>query len=649
MGYIKFDKPIQTQNGGVGEEGCKMKGFMSTLLVLLLSFLCPAFCATYYVPDDFPTIQAAIEAASNGDEIIVRPGTYYENINFLGKAIYLHSEQGPDVTIIDGQQNSCVVAFENGEGRDSIIEGFTITNGYVRYAEGGGIYCNNHSSPTITKNVIYGNSAMVGGGISCYYYSSPTIKNNVIYDNSAYYFGGGILCRENSSPVIENNVIYGNWADKSGGGISCSGYSSPMITNNVIYGNGAYFGGGIHCSSYSSPTIENNVIYGNWADKSGGGISCSGYSSSMITSNVIYDNSAAREGGGIYCYDHSSPTITKNVISGNSADGRGGGILCLWGSSPTIINNVIYDNSTDGYGGGIYCHDYSSPTITNNVISGNSASRNGGGIYCLEESYPTITYCDFYNNEGGNFYNCSPGEGCIFEEPMFTNPDSNDYRLRASSPCRDAGDPSILDPDGTRSDMGAYGGPDADWQSWIASFYPGWNLVSVSTAKCPYGYADGAFYNLVDNGNVIENSLYAYSPSLGYLVYPADFTDVAPGIGYWLFITNPGDYIISGQELREDFSITLSSGWNLLGHPFLEPVLLSSCMVKHPTEGLVPIEEAVNNGWLALPFYKYIPGLGYRVVSYNEPYDDDHLRPWTGYWVFATVDNLKLIIPYPTE
>jgi len=566
MGYIKFDKPIQTQNGGVGEEGCKMKGFTAALLVLLLSFLCPARAATYYVPDDFPTIQAAIEAASNGDEIIVRPGTYYENINFLGKAIYLHSEQGPDVTIIDGQQNGSVVTFNSGEGEDSIIEGFTITNGSgtsvlllrseYHYC-GGGILCMDNTSPKIVANVITGNIAEFGGGIHCQY-STPKILANIISENTSY------------------NGEFGD-----GAGICCW-YANPYIANNILTKNTAECTGGAIYGHYSSPIIQNNVIYG----------------------NIAY-------GVGPYSWDFG-----------------GGGLGFFSGGNPVVINCIIAENYSGEY---------------------------GGGIGCLSYGDATILYSDFWANTPEDFYNCSPGEGCIFEDPLFADPENNDYHLCSNSPCRDAGDPSILDPDGTRSDIGAYGGPDAQdfWYAMLhcpVTFYTDWHLLSVSLVDFPGGpEASNVFSDLIEGGNNIENFLYAYSPSFGYLVYPVDFTDVAPGIGYWLFITNPGDYIISGQELREDFSIPLSSGWNLIGHPFIEPVLLSSCMVKHPREGLVSIEEAVNNGWLALPFYKYIPTLGYRIVSYIGPYDDDHLRPWTGYWVFATVDNLKLIIPYPTE
>jgi len=87
--------------------------------------------ATIYVPDGFSTIQHAIDFASTGDVIIVRQGTYVENIDFLGKAITVKSEKGPALTIIDGgspiDPASCSVAcFRNKEGLDSVLDGFTL-------------------------------------------------------------------------------------------------------------------------------------------------------------------------------------------------------------------------------------------------------------------------------------------------------------------------------------------------------------------------------------------------------------------------------------------------------------------------------------------------------------------------------------------
>src|SRR5262245_27005056 len=81
------------------------------------------------VPADQPTIQSAIASASSGDIVQVAPGTYLENLNFLGKAVRVTSEHGPNVTIIDGNGIGPVAAFVTAEGRESVLNGFTLRNG----------------------------------------------------------------------------------------------------------------------------------------------------------------------------------------------------------------------------------------------------------------------------------------------------------------------------------------------------------------------------------------------------------------------------------------------------------------------------------------------------------------------------------------
>ena len=427
---------------------------------------------TWYVPDDFGTIQGAISAASSGDTIIVRPdsvhgGPYAENIIFgpTAKAVTVRSEFGPTVTTIDGGQFAGVVVFNKGEGPGTVIEGFTITNGNALY--GGGIDCLS-SSPTITDCTISGNTASNdgGGGILCHGSSSPTITNCTISENTAASNnGGGINCWSSSSPTITNCTISGNTADLQGGGIYCGAFSSPTITDCTISGNTAEEGGGVYCHK-SSPTITNGTISGNTANQDGGGIYCWS-SSPTFTDSTFSGNSASDYGGGIYCENSSSPTITDCTISGNTtASYDGGGIYCKDSSSPTITNNTISGNSANSQGGGIYCLS-SSPTITFTTITGNTASNDGGGIWCQSCS-SAITNTILWDNNpneisGGSptvTYSCVKGGwsgiGNINADPQFVDPAGGGFSLMPTSPCIDAGDPaSPPDCDGSIADMGA--------------------------------------------------------------------------------------------------------------------------------------------------------------------------------------------------
>ncbi|MEI6499839.1 MAG: right-handed parallel beta-helix repeat-containing protein, partial [Armatimonadota bacterium] len=392
----------------------------------------------------YKSIQAAINAAVNGDVVIVAKGTYKENIDFKGKAITVRSTTptSPAVvktTIIDGNKKGSVVAFKSGETATSGLRGFTITNGSTTY--GGGVYCESGSSPTLTNNTIRGNSAARGGGVFCDS-SSPTLNNNTIDGNSATYFGGGVCCYKSSptltkntisgnsatgsdatgggvycfqsSPVLTSNTISGN-SGTGGGGVQCYNASSPTLTSNIISGNSAIgvlgWGGGVSCEA-SSPTLTNNTITGNSTGSYGGGVSCNN-SSPALTDNIISGNSAVGGrggGGGVYC-NGSSPTLTGNTISGNSASGdsgmgysNGGGVCCENLSSPALIRNLINGNSVTSFGGGVFCNR-SSPTLTSNTIGGNSADREGGGVSCRTDCSPVMRNTIIaFSTRGGGLY-----------------------------------------------------------------------------------------------------------------------------------------------------------------------------------------------------------------------------------------------------
>jgi len=204
----------------------------------------------------FATIQKGIDETQDGDTVVVQPGTYTgdgnRDIDFLGKAITVRSTDPNDpnvvaTTIIDCEDSGRGFKFHSGEGPNSVVCGFTITNGYLDNGHGGGIYCNG-ASPTITNNVITNNTALsmtitpssVGGGICCIN-SSAIIMNNLIAGNYVRGVGGGIF---SDSASIINNTITNNYSfsanfESSVGGIYCTGSSS--VVNTIIWDNFGYF------------------------------------------------------------------------------------------------------------------------------------------------------------------------------------------------------------------------------------------------------------------------------------------------------------------------------------------------------------------------------------------------------------------------
>lgn len=222
----------------------KIKVHLFCVLVLSL-ILCAStgFAATIHVPANFPTIQKAIDAASNGDTVVVADGSYTgegnKNIDFKGKEITVRSENGPDRCVIDCGGDGRAFYFHSGELEDSVLTGFTVTNGRTQ-DYGGGIYCAG-SSPTITHCIIV---------------------NNHVMGNSNNSHGGGIYLGNGACPKITNCVIVKNTSNYHGGGIY-SYNAKPIIINCTITRNMAVDGGGVHCRFRPAPTMTNCIVWGN--------------------------------------------------------------------------------------------------------------------------------------------------------------------------------------------------------------------------------------------------------------------------------------------------------------------------------------------------------------------------------------------------
>jgi parallel beta-helix repeat protein len=318
-----------------------MKNLTAIFLAALTVCLCGSLQAqtTYYV-EPGESIQAAIDGASNGDEIEVAAGTYYEAINFTGKAVRLYSLGGPEVTTIDASGlKSSVVVCASGEDANSILEGFTLTGGIgmtdSEYRYGGGMY-NYVSRATVTNCIFSGNTATNYGGGIYNNGSSPTVTDCTFSGNSSV-DGGGIY-NYDSSPKVTNCMFSGNSAEWSGGGMS-NELSSPTVGDCSFTENTANMGGGMYNLS-NGPTVTECIFIGNSAMWSGGGM-YNELSSPMLT-NCVFWNNSANDGGGMYNYDNSSPTLTNCI---------------LWGDTPEEIFNdnsnatVTYSDVEDGYTG----------------------------------------------------------------------------------------------------------------------------------------------------------------------------------------------------------------------------------------------------------------------------------------------------------
>jgi hypothetical protein len=212
-----------------------------------------------YIPQDFPTIQQGIDAASDGIIVFVDDGIYYENLLIDGKDIILQSLDGAESCVIDGGSNDSVIIIENSD--NSVISGFTIQNGLASYG-GGGIKIS--GSPLVEECIIQNNLATRGGGI--YVAGSPNIENNTIQNNTVTVAGGGIVSY-GGEMIINNNLISQNHSDVYGGGIHVETSGFVEITNNRISANSSQRGGAIcfHAEN-AGGIIKNNLVIENIAE-----------------------------------------------------------------------------------------------------------------------------------------------------------------------------------------------------------------------------------------------------------------------------------------------------------------------------------------------------------------------------------------------
>ena len=274
-----------------------MKKF-TLIFPLFLMLTSVSFGNIINVPNDYSTIQAAINASVDGDTILVEPGTYMENINYRDKNIVITSRyyisRDPSYissTIINGSSPvsadtaSCVI-ISGGQDSSAILQGFTLTGG------GGTKWLDIHGAGTYRE----------GGGILIEL-SSPTIQHNIIRDN-----------------LVTNTV---GVVSTGGGGIRI-GDGNLKILNNIIIGNTGKYGAGV-VLNYTGVLIKNNVIANNFGSNAygaGSGIWNTGGSlnSKVIENNTIVNNSATAGTAGIQSYT-SILIMRNNIIWGNTAPG----------------------------------------------------------------------------------------------------------------------------------------------------------------------------------------------------------------------------------------------------------------------------------------------------------------------------------------
>ena len=356
------------------------------------------------------TIQDTVDAAVDGDQILVTNGVYTNggrvvygsltNRVVINKAVTVQSVNGPAVTVIEGYQvpgttigdsaMRCVYLTNN-----AVLSGFTLTNGATRAAgdgdleqSGGGAWCES-TNARITDCVFTANVANnSGGGIF-----SGTLFNCTLSINTAGGDGGGA-----AKAVLNQCTLNGNSTGNNGGGAAGGTLNDCLITNNVAW---TWNGGGASGSTLNRCTLTgNSALYG------GGAVACTVNNCTLVANGAAY-------GGGADGSD-----LNNCLVVSNSVNDTGAGAF-----DSTLTNCTVWGNTaSDGTGGIEGCDAY------NCIIFGNDPAnyRWGNLDYCCTEPLP------------------GDGSGNFSSDPLLIDPLSGDFHLQSNSPCINQGNDAYV-------------------------------------------------------------------------------------------------------------------------------------------------------------------------------------------------------------
>ena len=407
----------------------------STLIFLFLFGI--SFSDILIVPDNYSSIQEAINLSSSGDTVKVNPGIYYENLIINEKFLLIKSIGSNEETIIDGNYQAPVITCNNIIDGQMIIDGFTIKNGVGENINGssfGGGILSKKSKLFLKNLVITNNSAFAGGGI-CFYstdlFTFNSMITNVLIQNNSASEGGGIFC-VNHPIIIENSTILSNGMDLygSGGGIQAL-LSEVELKNVSIVDNQTKFGGGVYISN-SIGSFEDVEIINNYSDSKGGGVWVGGNTELDIIKTIISKNYSLGFGAGIFVSVSYLNILNSNIVNNIASSNVLGAGIYMDGGLSYINNSIIYFNYIE--------NSFNNPNYNLGGYSSNNFSE----------------YDIIYSNIEGVDSSIPNGIGVISENPLFVDSDNGNYELIENSPCIDAGDPTIYDDDMTISDIGAY-------------------------------------------------------------------------------------------------------------------------------------------------------------------------------------------------
>jgi hypothetical protein len=339
----------------------------------------------WVVPDDAPTIAAAIDSAARYDTVFVAPGVYYERQIQMKSGLSLIGSTGDGGVTIDAENYLGV---------------FT---------------CSDLDSTTVMRNLTISGADVIGTG-------------------------GGMLMSDSYVKIFD--CTFTNNAATSGASIAMTS-SAPRFERCVFELGAAMTSAGAAYIQGSSPTfVDCSFLYNGTAESGvGGAVSCYSESDPLFRGCSFLGNACGADGGAIYAHS-SQVSLTGCVLGHNLAGNVGGGFAAVGSEvlldSCTLSDNAAWDASAASLAGS------SGATFTGSIVSFGTTEPGTGRVpvTCSETTVIALECTDVYGNDGGDYVDCLDGadgqSGNFSADPLFCDREGNGYTVRIGSPCLDA-------------------------------------------------------------------------------------------------------------------------------------------------------------------------------------------------------------------
>jgi len=395
---------------------------------------------------DYETIQEGLDDASEGDTVLVLPGTYTgaanRRLDFRGLGIVLLGDTGASGTTIDCEEAGRAFLFDDGEGPDAVVEGFTVVNGLTSW---GGAIRIDSSSPTFHACVFRDCVSTGNGGAVFVEDGAPAFDGCDFGDNGAVEGGGAVYLDNSQAAFTEcsftgNSAAYGDAYPSEGyhGGAVYLERSAATLAGCSFVENWAERGGAVNCSLPAVPTFDNCAFIGNSSYRDGGAVRL--YGCSPTFSDCRFEGNRPRYGGVVFGR-YASPTLAHCTFWDNRATYVSGGRdvhlehTDIWDA---VIENCTFCGwSLGSQGGDLLYFEDCAPRVERSVIA---FYNHGGAIGCAGVGTPTVTNCAIFDNTGGDTP-CGDHYDNLFEDPLVCGFWDGDLSLCENSPCLPANNP----------------------------------------------------------------------------------------------------------------------------------------------------------------------------------------------------------------